>query len=85
VRPAVVISDLAMPGEDGYAFIRKVRAAQPADAPARRVAALALSANAAERSRTRALGAGFDRFLAKPVDVSALVSAIVELAGGQRT
>jgi CheY-like chemotaxis protein len=80
-RPTVVISDLAMPEEDGYSFIRKARAAQPAGGPARPLAALALSGHAANRSRARALDAGFDRFLAKPVDLSTLVSVVVELAG----
>jgi CheY-like chemotaxis protein len=81
LRPVVVISDLGMPGEDGYAFMRKVRAAQAVDASANRVAALALSANAANRSRQRALAAGFDRFLAKPIDMGTLVSVVAELAG----
>jgi len=74
----VLLSDIAMPGEDGYALIARVRAL-----PAERgggVAAAALTAYATAEDRARALRAGYDDHLAKPVDPVALVSAVAALA-----
>jgi PAS domain S-box-containing protein len=76
--PDLIVSDIAMPGEDGYSFIRRVRAL-PADeggsAPA-----LAITAGAAPSDRARALGAGFQSYLAKPVGPTELLAAIAALA-----
>jgi two-component system CheB/CheR fusion protein len=77
-RPAVLLCDIAMPGEDGYSFIRKVRARGPARGG--NVPALALTALAGEEDRLRALSAGFQMHLAKPVDIGRLNQAVVELA-----
>jgi signal transduction histidine kinase len=73
----VVVSDIGMPGEDGYALMRWMRAREStAVVP---VLALSAYANAAEVRRTRE--AGFDATLAKPVDASALIAEVSRLAG----
>lgn len=69
--PDVIISDIAMPGIDGYAFVKKLRALPGAAVPV-----IALTAYASTRDRERALALGFDVHLAKPVDPAALVRAI---------
>ncbi|MDO9018467.1 MAG: ATP-binding protein [Deltaproteobacteria bacterium] len=76
--PEVLISDIGMPGGDGYALIRGVRAL-PADRGGR-VPALALTAYARAEDRARALRAGFDEHLPKPVEPSALVRVLARLA-----
>jgi signal transduction histidine kinase/CheY-like chemotaxis protein len=77
----VLIADLAMPRQDGYALIRKVRASH-----APRIAsipAVALTAFARENDRQHALEAGFNVHVAKPVDAGSLASAVASL--GQST
>jgi CheY-like chemotaxis protein len=74
--PEVVVSDLGMPGEDGYVFMERLRSTLGTRAPRVRVA---LSAFAAPGDRHRALAAGFHRHVAKPVDPHALVRLIAEL------
>ena len=69
LSPDVLISDLAMPGEDGAALIRKLRARGGAEA---RVPAIALTACASGEDRRRALHAGFPVHLLKPVEPAAL-------------
>ena len=65
-RPGVLVSDIAMPGEDGYALLRRVRAL-PADQGGE-VPAVALTASGGARERKRALSAGFHSHVPKPVD-----------------
>jgi signal transduction histidine kinase/ActR/RegA family two-component response regulator len=72
----VLLSDIAMPEEDGYTFIRKVRAL---DATAARTPAAALTALAREEDRQRALDAGFHLHLAKPIDGQSLIAAVASL------
>jgi len=74
--PEAVVSDLGMPGEDGYVFMERLRAALGPRAPRVRVA---LSAFAGPGDRERAIAAGFHRHVAKPVDPRALVRLIEEL------
>lgn len=74
----VVVSDIAMPEEDGYMLIAKLRRLEGARG---RVPAIAVTAHAAPSDRARAMEAGFDRYHAKPVDLDGLVDAIVELHG----
>jgi signal transduction histidine kinase/ActR/RegA family two-component response regulator len=76
--PDVLISDLAMPGEDGFALINRVRAMGPGrggDVPA-----AALTAYVREEDRRRAIAAGFQTHIVKPVDPAALAGAVAELA-----
>jgi PAS domain S-box-containing protein len=77
-RPDVVLSDIAMPGRDGYAVLREVRALEPVFG--RRVPVAAVSAYARSEDRDRALAAGFDEYLAKPVDPATLANAAAALA-----
>jgi PAS domain S-box-containing protein len=75
--PDVMVSDLAMPGIDGYELMRRVRARDGAPLPA-----LALTAHAMEGEVGRALDAGFRMHLGKPVDALALRAAVSRLAAG---
>jgi two-component system CheB/CheR fusion protein len=80
-HPQVLLCDIAMPGEDGYAFIRKLRdlgADHGGSTPA-----LALTALATDDDRQRSLAAGFQLHLTKPVDIHRLSDAVVELAGAR--
>jgi CheY-like chemotaxis protein len=78
-RPHVLVSDIAMAGRDGYDLIRAIRE-MPADRGGE-VPAAALTAYAREEDRIRALNAGFQMHLAKPVEPAALTSAVAHLAG----
>lgn len=77
--PDVLVSDLAMPEEDGYSLIRKVRARDPEAGG--RIPAAALTAYARAEDRVRALASGFQRHLPKPVDPADLISMVASLAG----
>lgn len=76
--PHVIISDIGMPGTDGYDFIRsvRVREADAGDAP---VPAIALSAYAQASDRMRALKCGFQTHVAKPVQPSELLAVVASL------
>jgi len=78
VRPQAILCDIAMPEEDGYAFIRRLRAQGPERGGA--TPAAALTAFAGEEDRRRALEAGFQMHLAKPIDASRLAAAVGALA-----
>jgi signal transduction histidine kinase/ActR/RegA family two-component response regulator len=75
--PDVIVSDIAMPGLDGYAFIRLVRNLAPEAGG--RTPAIALTALARPKDRVRALAAGFQTHLTKPVDPSELVLTVANL------
>ncbi len=70
--PSLLVSDIGMPGEDGYALIARVRAL-PADSGGR-VPALAVTAFTRDDDRARALRAGYTAHVAKPIDPSELVA-----------
>jgi signal transduction histidine kinase/DNA-binding response OmpR family regulator len=77
--PDVLISDIGMPDEDGYTLIKKVReldAKQPGWIPA-----LALTAYASVEDRMRALSAGFQMHMTKPLDPAELVAVVASLSG----
>ncbi len=75
--PDLLITDVRMPGLDGYALIRKVRALPHANA----VKILVNSASVSEADQHLSLQQGADRFLAKPVDAEHLFEAVAELTG----
>lgn len=77
--PDVLVSDIGLPDEDGYSLIHKVRSRSPADGG--HVPAAALTAYARAEDRRRALEAGFQTHLAKPLDPSVLVATVASLAG----
>lgn len=76
-HPEILICDVAMPGEDGYSLIRRIR--RLGSKYGSRVPALALTALASEEDRKQALSAGFQKHLAKPVDFDHLAEALLEL------
>ncbi|HYE21482.1 MAG TPA: GAF domain-containing protein [Tepidisphaeraceae bacterium] len=78
-RPDVLVSDIGMPGEDGYALIRKVRSLGPDRGGA--VPAIALTAYARAEDRMRAVLAGFQMHVAKPVEPAELITMVASLAG----
>ncbi|AUX40238.1 histidine kinase [Sorangium cellulosum] len=81
-RPHVLVSDIAMPGEDGYELIRTIRQHPPqagGDLPA-----LALTAYARKEDQKRALDAGFHMHATKPIEPAALVAAVAHLAARAR-
>ncbi len=80
-HPQLLLCDIAMPGEDGYVFIRKLRersVAHSGDIPA-----LALTAFARDEDRERALAAGYQMHIAKPVDIDDLTVAVLALAASR--
>ncbi|HSE96885.1 MAG TPA: CHASE domain-containing protein, partial [Blastocatellia bacterium] len=81
-EPGILLSDIAMPGEDGYALIGRVRSLDPERGG--QVPAVALTALAGRADGVRALSAGFQVHLPKPVDPSHLIKVIAELAGNER-
>jgi PAS domain S-box-containing protein len=79
--PQVLVSDIGLPGEDGYALLRRIRALAPergGDVPA-----AAITAHAAPDDMRRAFDAGFQRHLAKPFDPGDLPALVAELAPGR--
>jgi two-component system CheB/CheR fusion protein len=77
-HPQLLLCDIAMPGEDGYAFIRRLRSLRVDGSGS--IPALALTALATDDDRQRSLAAGFQMHLTKPVDIERLSAAVVELA-----
>jgi signal transduction histidine kinase/ActR/RegA family two-component response regulator len=77
-EPDVLVSDLAMPGEDGFSLIEKVRMLEASTG--RRIPAVALTAYVRVEDRARAHSAGFNMFVPKPVESSELITAIANLA-----
>jgi len=78
VRPDVLVSDIAMPGQDGYDLIRRVRSLgqeQGGNTPA-----VALTAYVRNQDENAALAAGYDRHIGKPVAVAELITVVATLA-----
>jgi CheY-like chemotaxis protein len=75
--PDLVLSDIAMPGRDGYAVLSEVRARETMFG--RHVPVAAVTAFAHAEDRERAIAAGFDEYVAKPVGPAALASAVAAL------
>ncbi|MDE2366240.1 MAG: hybrid sensor histidine kinase/response regulator [Betaproteobacteria bacterium] len=78
-RPDVIISDIGMPGKNGYQFIHEVRTLPAKDGG--QTPAIALTAFARPDDAARARDAGYQRHLSKPVDAFELITAISELTG----
>jgi PAS domain S-box-containing protein len=76
LEPHVVVCDIAMPGEDGYVFLREIRARPDASS---KTPILALTAFGRPEDRIRALDAGFDAYLKKPVDPAELAENVQRL------
>jgi PAS domain S-box-containing protein len=82
-RPQVLVSDIGMPGEDGYTFLQKVRALSADEGG--HTPAVALTAYSRAEDRTRALRAGFNMHLPKPVEPSELLLVLASVTGRQGT
>jgi PAS domain S-box-containing protein len=82
-RPDVLIADIGMPDEDGYALIRKVRSLPSEEGG--RTPAIALTAYARTEDRMRILLAGYQMHLAKPVEPIELIVAVASLTGRRST
>jgi len=78
-QPDILVSDLGMPDEDGYALISKIRAL-PAERGGQ-IPAAALTAYARNEDRMRVLESGFQGYLSKPVETSELIMMVAGLAG----
>lgn len=78
-KPHVLVSDIAMPGEDGNALIRRIRLLSQGEGGG--VPALAVTALSATEDRSRALWAGFQMYVRKPVDPQDLAERVARLAG----
>jgi len=74
-RPDVILCDIGMPHEDGFSFLRKLRASEQ-----RKIPAVALTAYAAAADRRRSAEVGFDAHVAKPVELRSLAAMVRELA-----
>jgi CheY-like chemotaxis protein len=77
--PDVVVTDIAMPDEDGYAFLRELRAMEREHGG--HVPTIAVTALARPEDRERAMVEGFDEHLTKPVDPADLVEAVARWVG----
>jgi CheY-like chemotaxis protein len=78
-KPDVLVSDIAMPGRDGVSLIKALRGGAQGEHGAR-IPAAALSAYARPEERQRALSAGFDMHLSKPVREETLIASVLALA-----
>jgi PAS domain S-box-containing protein len=78
-KPDVLVSDIGLPGDDGYALIRQVRALD--EDRGGRVPAAALTAYAKDEDRHRAIAAGFQAHVPKPVELAELANVVASLAG----
>lgn len=77
-KPDVLVSDIEMPEEDGYSLIRQVRATEAEREG--RIQAVALTAHARAEDRMRALAAGYEMHIPKPVEPAELIAVIASLA-----
>ena len=77
-RPDVLVSDIAMPDEDGYGLIEKIRLLE--NGASDTIPAVAITAYAKDEDRERALSAGFQIYLAKPVELTELISVVARAA-----
>jgi CheY-like chemotaxis protein/anti-sigma regulatory factor (Ser/Thr protein kinase) len=78
-RPGVLVSDIEMPGQDGYSLIRKVRSLGPEQGG--KTPAVALTAFGRPEDRIRSLRAGFNLHLTKPVDPAELIASVASMIG----
>ena len=76
-HPNVLLADVAMPGEDGYSLIRRLRAMTASDTAA--IPAVAVTAFARDEDRRQALQAGFQLHLVKPIEPRSLIAAVARV------
>ena len=78
-RPDVLLTDIAMPAEDGYSLLRRLRAEEARNG-LRRTPAAAITAYGREEDKSRLTAAGFDTYLAKPLEPAAVVRLVRDLS-----
>jgi PAS domain S-box-containing protein len=76
-RPAAILCDIAMPGQDGYDFVRWLRTHQDRDLA--ETPSIAVTAHARAEDKRRALEAGFQKYVSKPVDAESLIAAVASV------
>jgi PAS domain S-box-containing protein len=76
-RPSVVLADIGLPGEDGYALVRQIR--QRDRSSGGHTPTIALTGYAQSQDRARVLAAGFDWYLSKPIDMDQLVKTVADV------
>ncbi len=89
-NPDVLISDLGMPGRDGYSLIREIRAREKEAGTSEHLPVVALTAYGRVEDRVEVFSSGFDSHVVKPVDpaeLAAIVKRLVEASrsGGDRS
>jgi signal transduction histidine kinase/CheY-like chemotaxis protein len=77
-RPEILIADIGMPGEDGYTLMKKLRALEKLRGG--HIPAIALTAYARQEDRLRAIAAGYERHVPKPIEPDELLAAVASLA-----
>jgi len=80
--PEQFLFDIAMPGEDGYSLLRRIRKLQPVGG--KTIPAIAFTALASDKDRQEAFSAGFQMHLVKPIDIGRLTGALLELSDAYR-
>jgi CheY-like chemotaxis protein len=84
-NPDVLISDLGMPGRDGYWLIKEIRAREKSTAASEHLPAVALTAYGRVEDRVEVFAAGFDSHVVKPVDPAELAAVIKRLVEARRS
>ena len=78
-KPALVLMDIQLPGRDGFALLDEIRAS-----PHRALRVVALTAHAMAGDRERALAAGFDGYITKPIDIRSFPEQVARALEGER-
>lgn len=76
-RPDLVLMDIQMPGKDGFALLAELRASEHRD-----LRVVALTAHAMAGDRDKALSAGFDGYITKPIDIRLFPEQVLDALGG---
>jgi len=76
--PELVLMDIQLPGKDGFALLQEIRAS-----PHARVRVVALTAHAMTGDRERAMQAGFDGYITKPIDIREFPGRVARALGGE--
>jgi len=78
-RPGLVLMDIQLPGKDGFTLLREIR-----DSPYQSLKVVALTAHAMAGDRERALDAGFDGYITKPIDIRAFPEQVARAIDGHQ-
>ena len=78
-QPALVLMDIQLPGRDGFALLEEIR-----NSPHRALRVVALTAHAMAGDRERALAAGFDGYITKPIDIRSFPEQVSRALEGER-